>query len=381
VHTGMNLEAVELRIVALPLVTPFVAAHGTVTTRTAVILRVLGDAGEGWGECAALPEPTYTEEYVDEAFLTLSEQLIPRLLANRGAITARELRSCFSDVVGHPMAKASVELALLDAEGRASGTSLANTFAHKPPGPAANVPAGVAIGLLQTPELLASEVRTRISEGYGRIKIKIEPGRDIDFVRAARDAAGDAVELSVDANCAYTLDDSRMLNELDEFRLAYIEQPLAADDLLDHAELARRLATPVCLDESLTSVSITREALDMGACSVVCVKAPRLGSWIDAAELLDHCAGLGIAAWVGGMLDCGIGRAANIALAAHPGATLTGDSAATSRFFTEDICPPVTIDGRNGVGTLAVPVGGGLGVSVDLQQLSSHTVRSAIFRR
>ena len=377
----MHVEAIELRVIALPMVSPFVASHGTVSTRTAVIVRVLGAEDEGWGECAALPEPSYTAEYVDGAYLALQELLLPRLLAANSPVHATDLPSLFADVTGHPMAKASIELAVLDAEGRRSGTSLSHTFAPHPPGPSMIVPAGVAIGLLETPDALAAEVARRVAEGYGRIKIKIAHGRDIDFIRAARDAAGASIELSADANGAYALDDAKTLAELDAYGLSYIEQPLAADDLLNHAELARRLATRVCLDESLTSATVTREALDMGACSVVCVKAPRFGSWLEAASVLDHCDGLGIDAWVGGMLDCGIGRAANIALAAHPGATLAGDIAATSRFFTEDICAPFTVSGPSGSGTIDVPVGPGLGIAIDAAALSALTIRTDTVRR
>ncbi|CAB4370491.1 unannotated protein [freshwater metagenome] len=377
----MHVEAVELRVIALPMVAPFVAAHGTVSSRTAVLVRILGNNNEGWGECAALPEPTYSEEFVDGAYLALQELLVPRLLAANGTVAASDLGVLLADVIGHPMAKASIELALLDAQGRQSETSLARMFAPHPTGPAAIVPAGIAIGLLATPEDLATEVSTRVTEGYGRIKIKIAPGRDSEFVRAARDAVGVHIELSVDANGAYTLDDAKTLAELDDFDLAYIEQPLAADDLLNHAELARRISTRICLDESLTSATVTREALDMGACSVVCVKAARYGSWIEAASVLDHCAGIGIDAWVGGMLDCGIGRAANIALAAHPGASLTGDIAATGRFFTEDVCAPFELSGLSGGGTITVPTGPGLGVSIDAAALSKLTLRSAIMRR
>jgi O-succinylbenzoate synthase len=377
----MHVEAIELRVIALPMVSPFAASHGTVSTRTAVIVRMLGGEDEGWGECAALPEPTYTEEYVDGAYLALQELFVPRLLAAEGPITATDLPSLFSNIIGHPMAKASIELALLDAQGHQNSISLSQFFAPHPPGPSSIVPAGVAIGLLDTPEALATDVSTRVAEGYGRIKIKIAPGRDIDFVRAAREAAGASIELSVDANGAYSLDDATALSELDAFNLAYIEQPLAADDLLDHAELSRRISTPVCLDESLTSAVVTREALDMGACSVICVKAPRYGSWLEAASVLDHCAGLGIDAWVGGMLDCGIGRAANIALAAHPGATLTGDIAATTRFFTEDICAPFNVSGPSGNGAITVPVGPGLGVTIDSAALAKLTIRTDIMRR
>ncbi len=377
----MHVEAVELRVVALPMIAPFIAAHGTVSSRTAVLVRILGNEDEGWGECAALPEPTYSEEFVDGAYLALQELLVPRLLATAGTLTATDLGSAFADVIGHPMAKASIELALLDAQGRRDSIALAQILAPHSPGPSQHVPAGVAIGLLATPEDLAAEVSTRVAEGYGRIKIKIAPSRDIEFIRAARDAVGVQIELSVDANGAYTLDYAKTLAELADFDLAYIEQPLAADDLLNHAELARRISTRICLDESLTSATVTREALDMGACSVVCVKAPRYGSWVEAASVLDHCAGVGIDAWVGGMLDCGIGRAANIALAAHPGASLTGDIAATDRFFTEDVCAPFVLSGPSGGGTIAVPTEPGLGVSIDAATLSKLTLRSTIMRR
>ncbi len=377
----MHVEAVELRVIALPMVAPFVAAHGTVSSRTAVLVRILGNEGEGWGECAALPEPTYSEEFVDGAYLALQEQLVPRLLATAGTFAPSDLESAFADVIGHPMAKASIELALLDAQGRRDSIALAQILAPHSPGPSQHVPAGVAIGLLATPEDLAAEVSTRVAEGYGRIKIKIAPSRDIEFIRAARNAVGVDIELSVDANGAYTLDDAKTLAELADFDLAYIEQPLAADDLLNHAELARRISTRICLDESLTSATVTREALDMGACSVVCIKAPRYGSWVEAASVLDHCAGLGIDAWVGGMLDCGIGRAANIALAAHPGASLTGDIAATDRFFTEDVCAPFVVSGPSGGGTITVPTGPGLGISIDAAALSKLTLRSTIIRR
>ena len=378
---GFEIEAVELRIIALPMVSPFIAAHGAVSTRTVVIVRVVGGEDEGWGECAALPEPTYSAEYVDDAYLTLQEQLIPRLLAVQGPISPERLGLAFADVIGHPMARASLELALLDARGRRTGTSLARLLTPHPPGPRTVVPAGVALGLKESPDDLAREVAARVAEGYGRIKIKIAPGRDIEFLRAARQAVDVSIEMSVDANGSYTLDDTATLAELDQFDLAYIEQPLAADDLLDHAELARRLRTPVCLDESLTSATVTREALDMGACSIVCVKAPRLGSWLEAASVLDHCEGLGIGAWVGGMLDGGIGRAATIALAAHPGATLTGDIGATARFFTDDVCSFLAVDGRDGLGTVSVPSGTGLGVTIDPSALTRLTVRSDIVRR
>lgn len=376
-RTGPGIAAVELRIVALPLVAPFVASHGSVTTRTAVIVRVLGNDVEGWGECAALPEPTYTSEYVDGAFAVLRDELAPGLLraASEGGVRAADVRQLFASHADHPMARAAIELALLDAECATDGRSLARRFTPVEPGPAQRVPAGVAIGLMDTAEATAAVAATRAAEGYHRIKMKIEPGRDIEFVRAVRSMIGTDVELMVDANGAYTSEDHALLAQLDEFELSCVEQPLSADghdDLERHAALAARINTPICLDESLTSIERTERAIDIGACSVVCVKAPRYGSWLDAVAVLDHCRNHGVDAWVGGMLDTGIGRRANIALAAHPGATRIGDISATSRFFTDDICAPVTLSGSG----IEVPVATGFVSSIDHAALERLTITS-----
>jgi len=236
-------------------------------------------------------------------------------------------------------------------------------------------------------------VAARVAEGYGRVKLKIAPGRDIDHLQAAREAGGASLVLVADANGAYRLDgepgapdDARRLEQLDDLGLALacLEQPLRTDDLLGHVELARRLTTPVCLDESLTSVAVTQQALDLGACSVVCVKAARYGSWLGAAAVLDHCLGNGIDAWVGGMLDTGIGRLANVALAAHPGATQPGDVSATARFFTDDVTPAVVLTGPTpaaGAAVVTVPTGPGLGASVDPAALERLTVSTEVVRR
>lgn len=380
----MRIDAIELRIIALPMVTPFVAAHGTTSTRTAVLTRVLGPDGEGWGDCAALPEPTYTDEYVDGAFAALHDDLGPRLLAvGSSGVTATGVRDLFAADIDQPMARAALELAVLDADCTATGVDLAHRFSA---GARSSVPAGVAIGLLGSSEATAIEATARVAEGYQRIKLKIEPGRDLEVVRAVRDAIGTGIDLVVDANGAYTLEDSAHLAGLDEFGLTCIEQPLAIgtpDDpggLDAHRALATRIATPICLDESLTSITRTEQALSMGACSVVCVKAPRYGSWLDAVEVLELCHRNRVGAWVGGMLDTGIGRLANIALAAHPGATATGDISATHRFFTTDICSPVTIDGGPGAGTIAVPTTAGFLGALDHASLVDHTIRLATIR-
>ncbi len=383
----MRIDAVELRVVALPMVAPFVAGHGSVDVRTSVVVHLVGPDGEGWGECAALPDPTYTAEFTDAALLVLRDHLAPRLLAaaadRSDGLAADELAAALDDVVGHPMAKAALELALLDAEGRAAGTPLARRLFPHPPGPAQAVPAGAVVGLAGSTDAVVAQVVDRVAQGYGRVKLKVAPGRDVGLVQAVRAAVGPEVVLVADANGAYRLDgepgapdDARLLADLDELGLACLEQPLAADDLLGHAELARRITTPICLDESLTTVADTEQALDMGACSVVCVKAPRYRSWLAAADVLDRCAGNGVAAWVGGMLDAGIGRHANVALAAHPGATVAGDIGDGRLTFTDDVTAPVEVGG----GGVRVPDGPGIGVDVDpdaLERLtvSTHTVR------
>lgn len=371
---GMRIDALELRIVALPLISPFVAAHGTTTTRTAVIVRISGPDGEGWGECAALPEPTYSAEYVDGAFTALRDDLGPRLLA-AGPVTAEQLRQLLPS--DQPMARAALELALIDAECGIDGRSLAERFCDIA---RTVVPAGVAIGLLPSPEATATEAVARIGEGYQRIKLKIEPGHDIEVVRAVREAIGPEIALMVDANGSYRPADAALLAHLDPFGLTCIEQPLAVEDLEGHAELARRITTPICLDESLTSAERTEQAIAMGACSVACVKAPRLGSWLDAVAVLDRCAELGVDAWVGGMLDTGIGRLANIALAAHRAASLTGDISATGRFFADDICPPVTVRGAAGAGVIDVPTSSGFAASIDRDALARLTIRTETVR-
>jgi O-succinylbenzoate synthase len=370
----MRIDALELRIVALPLISPFVAAHGTTTTRTAVIVRISGPDGEGWGECAALPEPTYSAEYVDGAFTVLRDELGPRLLAT-GPITAAQLRQLLPSE--HPMARAALELALIDAECGINGRSLAERFCDTP---RTVVPAGVAIGLLPSPAATATEAVARIGEGYRRLKLKIEPGHDIEVVRAVREAIGPEIALMVDANGSYRPADTELLAQLDPFGLTCLEQPLAVEDLEGHAELARRITTPICLDESLISAERTEAAISMGACSVVCVKAPRMGSWLDAVEVLDLCHRHDVDAWIGGMLDTGIGRLANIALAAHPAATLTGDISATGRFFTEDICPPVNLRGPAGAGVIDVPTSIGFAAALDRVALERLTIRTETLR-
>ncbi|MFM8305154.1 MAG: o-succinylbenzoate synthase [Actinomycetota bacterium] len=359
----MRVEAVELRRVALPLVAPFRTSFGTETTRDILLVRVVTDRGEGWGECVAFPDPGYSEEYVDGAQHVLREFLVPRVLA-AGATDAAGLGSLLGGVVGHPMAKAALELAVLDAELRAEGTALSARLGAVRPA----VDCGVSVGMFPVTELL-DHVARYVADGYRRVKLKIEPGFDVEPVRAVRERHPD-LPLQVDANAAYTVADADRLAALDPFDLLLIEQPLAADDLLGHAEPARHLRTPICLDESITSARVAELAITVGATAIVNVKAGRVGGYLEAVRVHDVCAARGVPVWCGGMLETGIGRAANVALGALPGFTLPGDTSASDRYYARDVltAPFVLDDGR-----LAVPDGPGLGVTVDTDSLDACT--------
>jgi o-succinylbenzoate synthase len=356
------IEAVELRRVALPLVTPFRTSFGTQTVRDALLVRVITDQGEGWGECVAGEEPLYSSEYADAAQHVLRHHLIPRLLAGRPA----------GEVKGHAMAKAALELATLDAHLRATGTSLR---AHLG-GDKSRLEVGVSVGIFPTERQLRDQVAAYVEAGYRRVKLKIEPGSDVAPVRAVRKAHPDLM-LQVDANAAYTRDSAaESLKPLDDEDLLLIEQPLPEDDLQGHADLAALLHTPLCLDESITSRTTAALALDLGACAIVNIKAGRVGGYAEAVRIHDLCLARRIPVWCGGMLETGIGRAANLALASLPGFTLPGDISATDRYFATDITEPFVLED----GCLDVPTGPGIGVTPDPQRLEQHTTSVDLIR-
>jgi o-succinylbenzoate synthase len=355
----MNVEAIELVRCSLPLATPFRTAHGVESARQLLLVHVVADGVDGWGECAALAEPGYTSEYIDGAAAIIERFLAPVVLA-AGHITASGLRSQLEGIQGHLMAKAAIEMAVLDAELRAAGQSLADHLGAT----RTAVPAGVAVGITSSVEQLVAEVGAHVTDGYGRVKIKVAPGWVVEPMRALREAFGD-LAIQVDANGAFTLDDADQLAALDDFDLQLIEQPLAADDLLGHGELARRIRTPICLDESIVSANSASTALSLYACRVINVKAPRVGGLFEAVCIHDVCVARNAGAWVGGMLESDIGRAANIALAALPGFTLTGDISASRRYFADSICEPFElVDGH-----IAIPDVPGIGRTPDDAQL------------
>jgi O-succinylbenzoate synthase len=360
----VTLTGVELRRIALPLVAPFRTSFGTQTCRDVLLLRLVTDAAEGWGECVAMSDPRYSAEYVDGAADVLRRFLIPALAAH-GRLDAYSVGTALAPFKGHPMARAALEMAVLDAELRAAGRS----FGRELGAVRDRVPCGVSVGIMgSVPELLDA-VGRYLDEGYLRIKLKIEPGWDVDPVRAVRDRFGADVLLQVDANAAYTPADERHLARLDPFDLLLIEQPLAEDDLLGHARLARAIRTPVCLDESIISARTAAAALRLGACQVVNIKPGRVGGYLEARRIHDLCLAHGVPVWCGGMLETGLGRAANVALAALAGFTLPGDTSASARYYRTDITPPfVLADGH-----LAVPTGPGLGVEPLPDELAAVT--------
>ena len=349
----MKIEGFELRRVAMPLVSPFRTSFGTQTERDILLVKAVTDAAEGWGECVTLPDPVYSPEYTEGAVDVLKRFFIPALAAH-GVADANAVGEALRAFKGHRMAKAVLETAVLDAELRAEGRSFARELGSVHD----RVPCGVSVGIMESIPQLLDAVGAYLDAGYVRIKLKIEPGWDIDPVRAVRERFGDDVLLQVDANTAYTLRDARHLAKLDAFDLLLIEQPLEEEDVLGHADLAKIVSTPICLDESITSAQTAAAAIRLGATSVINIKPGRVGGYLEARRIHDLAAAHGIPVWCGGMVESGIGRAANIALASLPGFTLPGDVSASDRFYSTDITPPFVMrDGH-----LDVPRGPGLGV-------------------
>lgn len=365
-----TIERVELRRIAMPLVSPFRTSFGSQTERDILLVRVdLADPSgrivEGWGECVALAEPSYSPEYVDGAQHVIIHHLLPRLMA-AGPVDASGVAPVLAKLHGHPMAKAALEMAVLDAQLRATGQSFASFLGVE----RTRIPSGVSVGIHDTTEELLAAVQGYVDDGYVRIKLKIEPGSDIQQVAAVREMLGPDTPFQVDANTAYRRTDGAHLARLDEFDLLLIEQPLPEDDIIGHARLAAEVETPICLDESLVSAAGTADAIELGACEIANIKPGRVGGYLEAVRIHDLCLARGIPVWCGGMLETGIGRAANTALAALPGFTLPGDISASTRFYARDIVTdPITITD----GHVTVPNTPGLGFELDREFLDSVT--------
>jgi O-succinylbenzoate synthase len=365
-----SIRRVELRRIEMPLVAPFRTSFGEQHGRDILLVRVElagadGARAEGWGECVALSEPSYSPEYVEGAQHVITHHLLPRLRAH-GPLEAADVGPALAKVHGHPMAKGALEMAVLDAQLRAESRSFADLLGVT----TERIPSGVSVGIFPTVDQLLAAVQGYVDDGYVRIKLKIEPGFDLEPVAAVRDLVGPDTPLQVDANTAYRRTDGEHLRRLDPYDLLLVEQPLAEEDIVGHARLAAELETPICLDESLVSAATTVDAIELGACEIANIKPGRVGGYLEAVRIHDLCRARGVPVWCGGMLETGIGRAANAVLAGLPGFTLPGDISASTRFYARDIVtdPITVVDGH-----VRVPTGVGLGFDIDDEALDDVT--------
>jgi len=367
----LHIESIELREIRLPLVHFFETSFGRTTERRIVLARVIdADGAEGWGECTAGEGPFYSYESTETAWATLTEFLAPMVVGQKieSAAHAFDLMKL---VRGHRMAKATIETACWDLEARRAGMPLWKHLG----GVRSEIACGVSIGIQDTPEILLDKIRKEVNAGYQRIKIKIKPGWDLKIIERVRKEFPD-IRLMGDANSAYKLADVPLFQELDHFNLMMLEQPLAHDDIFDHATLQRQIQTPVCLDESIQSAEDAAHAISLGSCKIINVKLGRVGGHAEAKRVERVTCDNEIPVWCGGMLESGIGRAHNIAMSTLANFTLPGDVSASARYWEEDIIdPPVTVSSR---GTITPPDSPGIGFTVNLPRIDALTVRKEI---
>ncbi len=361
----MNIQKIELRLVELPYIHPFETSFGREEKNQEVVVRLHSDGLEGFGECVALDKPYYSYETVTTEWHILQDFIIPAV-KSREIDTPEDVQTVFNRIRGHFMAKAGIEEAFWDLFAKEKGVSLSRLLG----GTKSRIDSGVSIGI-DPMDILLDKINKRYKEGYKRIKIKIKPGWDAQVIKKIRKEFGD-MPLMVDANAAYTLKDIDTLKELDQYSLMMIEQPLGYDDLYDHAVLQKELETPVCLDESIKSVKDAVLALKIGSCKIINIKHGRVGGLLKAKEIHHVCHEKGIPVWAGGMLEFGIGRATNIALASLEGFCLPNDISATNRYYTEDITESFTL---NADGTITVPDKPGIGVTVNEDALKKYTIK------
>ena len=368
----LNLASIRLREIRLPLREPFQISSGTVTERRICLLELQSaDGTVDWSECVAGEQPNYSPETIDTAWRAVVEWLAPRVLGRSFAGPEEILQALDVGVRGHRMAKAAVEMGCWAVAARQADASLSRFLG----GTRDRVQTGISLGIQRSPEALADKALAARAEGYRKIKLKIKPGADVDFVRAVREALGPDTDIMTDANSAYTLDDARHLEKLDQFGLIMIEQPLGPEDLVRHAALQRRLRTPICLDESVTDVERAEDMIALGSGRIVNIKPGRVGGFTSSKRIHDLCQANTIPVWCGGMLESGIGRAHNVALASLPNFTLPGDLSPSARYWERDIVRPEwTMDAD---GMVPVPRDRpGTGVEVDLDRVDDLTVRS-----
>ena len=370
----MTIELIRLHRLSIPLVRPFRTSFGTESVRDVILVEaVTGDGVRGWGECVTMSWPGYSYEYGNSAIAVITEHLLPALRELDPDAGPDGVRAALDVVRGHPMAKCALSTALLDAWLRGRDRSLAGYLGATRD----RVDCGVSVGIPTTESIveLLDEVGQYIDAGYRRIKLKIEPGWDLEPVSAVR-SAWPGIPLQTDANQAYQRSDAPYLARLDEFDLLLHEQPLPEDDWYGHVLMAQACRTPICMDESIHSAASADSALAFGAASIINIKPGRVGGYLAAKDIHDLCRDREAPVWCGGMLETGIGRAANVALAALPGFTLPGDTSASSRYYEVDVTPPFVLED----GQLAVPTGPGIGVDPIPEVLADLTVWSTELR-
>ena len=369
----MIIQSIELREIRLPLIHFFETSFGRTTERRIVLARLIdADGVEGWGECTAGEGPFYSNEWTETAWTTLTAFLAPMVLG-KSIEKASDASSLMKSVRGHRMAKATFETACWDLEAKRAGVPLWKHLG----GTRTEVFSGVSIGIQDSPDILLEKIRTEVDAGYQRIKIKIKPGWDLKIVERVRKEFPE-IRLMGDANSAYKLSDVPLFQQLDQFNLMMLEQPLSHDDIFDHAKLQRQIKTPVCLDESIRSAEDAMHAITLGSCRIINVKLGRIGGHSEAKRIERVACENEIPIWCGGMLESGIGRAHNIAMSTLAGFTLPGDVSASARYWEEDIIePPVTVSSR---GTIKAPEAPGIGFAVNLPRIEALTVRKEKFQ-
>jgi O-succinylbenzoate synthase len=364
----MKIDKVVLRQIRMPLVHFFETSFGRTTERDIILVEVMADGVSGWGEVTAGENPFYNEEWTDSAWPLLRDYVVPRALG-KSLAGADDVAPLLDHIRGHRMARGGFEVAVWDLEARLNGRPLWQQIGG---GARREIPCGVSIGIQESVPQLFEKIERELNAGYQRIKMKIKPGWDVDVVRQVRERFP-SVKLMADANSAYTLKDAAHLKRLDDFYLMMIEQPLAHDDIIDHAELQSKLQTPICLDECIRSAHHAEQAIRLRACGIINIKLGRVGGFREARRVHDVAQAAGIPVWCGGMLEAGIGRAHNIALSTLPNFTLPGDVSASRRYWKRDIIsPPVE---TTPCGTIVVRDEPGLGYAVDCEYLTQVAVR------
>ena len=369
----MLIQSIELREIRLPLLHFFETSFGRTTERRIILARMTdADGAEGWGECTAGEGPFYSDEWTDSCWSTLYEFLAP-MLVGRNFGGAAGAFAVMSPVRGHRMSKATLENACWDLEAKKLGVPLWKHLG----GSQAEISSGVSIGIQDSPDILLEKIRKEVDAGYQRIKIKIKPGWDLKIIERVRKEFPN-IRLMGDANSAYTLADVPLFKELDNFNLMMLEQPLSHHDIFDHAKLQKQIQTAVCLDESIRSAEDATHAIELGSCRIINVKLGRVGGHAEAKRIEQVTRANNIPVWCGGMLESGIGRAHNIAMATLAGFTLPGDVSASSRYWSEDIIePPVTVSSD---GTIKAPEQPGIGFGLNIPRIESLTVRKETIR-